>query len=743
MTLRAWRRRHRRSRRSGTGLALLTALTLLVLLVLPGAPRPAYAGLSASPSPSPSPAVAPGTEPGLPVQVILSALQPAAPRAGGTVQVRGVIRNLGGQGLSDVRVRLRLSLSPLITRGEVATAATETGPFGQPVAGSESPVTEALSPGAAVAFSITLPVDDLGLAASGVYLFGVEVRGRVGQYGYLDTQGRLRTFLPFTGRVSGYAPSRLAWLWSLVSAPARAPDGAFLDERLAAEMAPGGRLDTLVAAMADARRRTGVPTTVAVDPALLQAAADMAAGYRVRPHVGGPTVPGRGRAVAAAWLERLRAAVRSAPVLSLPYADPDVVALVRAGLGDDVSHTVQTGKEITRRLLPTSADASNIGWPPDGLLTKPALDTLTGTGVDTVVLSGAALPLTSPLTYTPDAGGIVQTVGGTVRALVTDDTLNALVASGAGDARGPSAATTAVLDLQRFLAETLLITLEQPNAPRTIVITPPRQWNPVPAYADGLLTASDTAPWLQPLTVEQAAAGSTPAAADRGSLNYPTSALARELPPGYLRGSGVSGDANVASVRADLREFETVLVGTNAAVVALDLALFRLESVSWRSDPARAQQLLGDVRDGLLSLKNRVRIGTGGLITLTSRSGTIPVTVVNGLSQPVRLQLVLSSNAARVTTRSPGVQTIEAGHAVTVPVQTRAVRTSGVFPVYAELLTPDGRPYADRVQLLVRSTAYGAVALGITGGALAVLLLAAAVRLVRRALGGRRPASAR
>lgn len=713
----------------------VAALAALVLLLPPNA-VPA----TADSTPSPVPTTGTRSEPNLPVQVTVSVLEPVAPRPGTTLRLRGTLLNRGTQPLTDVRARLRLSSLPIGSRGALGRSAVETGSFGFALASTESTLTDLLAPGASIGFDIATPVDDLGLSTSGVYPLGVEARGRSDASAGLQTVGRIRTFLPYTGRFPGFTPTRLAWLWPVVAPPARGPGGDFLGDGLAAEFSRSGRLNSLVTAASDTRGRRGLaslPLTLAVDPALLQAAADMSSGYRVRPLGGGPATGGTGGGAAAAWLAHLRIATSGTPVLGLPYADPDVAALVRAGLGEDVSHTVQTGRGIFRKLLPGAVDASDIGWPAGGVLTKPALDTLAGAGVGTFVLSGAALPLTQTLTYTPDARAAVQTVGGTVRALVSDDTLDTLIATGAGNlGSAPTAGQSARLDAQRILAETMLITLERPNTPRTVVVAPPRGWNPSPAYARDILTASGQVPWLRPISLPQAAAGAVPATL-RGPLTYPTTAVARELPATYLQGGGTAG--SVTTVRTGLRKFESVLVGPNAAAVGLDLAAFRLESAAWRGDLPRAAVLLSTVQSALLDLKSKVRIGTAGLITLTSRSGTIPITVVNGLSQPVRVQLVLSSNAARVTTRSPGVQTIAAGHSATVPVQTtRAVRTSGVFPVYAELFTPDGRPYADRVKLLVRSTAYGAVALGITGGAFMVLLFAVGVRLARRAWRGRR-----
>lgn len=310
----------------------------LVLLPLAGQ-VPAVA----DPSPSPTPtSVGARSEPELPVEISVTLLEPLAPRPGTALRVQGTVRNRGPDPLADVRVRLRLSGSRIVSRGALGRVATETGPFGNAVPGTEAKLTDLLPTDSFVAFDISTPVDDLELTTSGVYPFGVEARGR-GSSGSLQAVGRVHTFLPFTARFAGYTPTRLAWLWPLVAPPARGPAGEFLDDSLAADMGPRGRLSMLVEAAADERRArgaSGVPVTFAVDPALLQAAADMGAAYRVRLPNGGPAVPGTGGQVAGAWLTRLRTATSGAPVVSLPYADPDVTALVRAGLGDDVSHTV-------------------------------------------------------------------------------------------------------------------------------------------------------------------------------------------------------------------------------------------------------------------------------------------------------------------------------------------------------------------------------------------------------------------
>jgi len=96
------------------------------------------------------------------------------------------------------------------------------------------------------------------------------------------------------------------------------------------------------------------------------------------------------------------------------------------------------------------------------------------------------------------------------------------------------------------------------------------------------------------------------------------------------------------------------------------------------------------------------------------------------------------SNGGRVTV------TIPAHQQLAVSIKATA-KTSGVFPFTVRLLTPSGNPYGDARsearKLFVRSTVYGTITLVITAAATAALLLAVVIRLTRRAIAARRPAT--
>ncbi len=691
-------------------LATLAALPLLLGLALPTSAAVRQAGTAPS---------AEGDDPALPVALTVTLLEPKAPRPGAILRVRGTVRNRGAVPLTDVRVRVRVSDVPIGSRTALAEVARDTGAFGRSVRSSEQTVAPLLAPRQILPFALSVPVDDLGLDATGLYPFGVDARVR-GSSG-TEIAGRLRTFLPFLATDGRLVPTPLAWVWPLIATPHQGPDGAFVDDELAAQLGPGGRLSTLAAIAADYRRRPSAAITLAVDPALLDGAAVMARGYLVRAP-GQPARPGAGAAAAAAWLADVRAAAHGTPLIALPYADPDLVALTRAGAGQEVRLALDLGRTLTAQLLPDAAP-TGVLWPPGGLVDQATLDQLAGVGVSTLVLVGRALPLQDPPTYTPRAVADLSTAGAVMSATVADSGLSGLVGGVPGRATPPSAGALRLAE-QRFLAETFLITLERPGIARPVVVTAPRHWDPAPAYARAVLTDTASVPWLRPVSVPDVAADPGPRA-DRAGLTYPAGVIGTELPRDYLR--------SVASVRTGTRDLEAVVDNPRDPLTPdLQRATFRLESAAWRDDAATAARLQRLAAARVHDLKGRVRITTSGLITLTSRSGKIPLTVANGLSRPVELQVRMSSNQARVVVRDSPVRRIEPGHSIQLLAEYES-RTAGVFPVYAELYTPDGRLYSAPVKILVRSTAYGALALGITGGALGVLLVAVTVRLGRRA----------
>lgn len=733
------------------GLAGVTLLTLLA---------PAFLALAATgPARAEPTPVGPGAEdsspatPALPLTVRLRSLTPLAPQPHDVVVLTGSLQNETADTITNLDVSLRYRSARVGSRSEFDDyATTADGPL-PPRRANAAVVTVAkasIAAGTTVGFTIRVPVDSLDLDSRSwqVYEIGVQVNGVTPAEG-TETVGRLRTFLPWapTGVPGVGLPTRVAWVWPLADRPHRLVGSTWLDDDLADSLAPDGRLGRLLSIGLAAERQqtaptrprtkierqkhvvlkkpptvTPVPVTWAIDPMLVEDATGMAAGYQVT--VGRSTEPGRGKSVANAWLASLRAAVGRGQVLPLPYADPDVVAATRAGLGSEVQIAINKGQTS----LTTALDTATLtyAWPPDGLVDAGTLESLFAAGVQTVVLDGGALPiLGGEPAETPGAHAIVPFRDGKLDALLVDDGLRAVIAAGLANR------DLEPLALQRFLAELLMVQAELPSDQRALVVAPDRRWAPDPAFAAALLADTGKVPWVEPVGLSTVLDSPVSTKVSREPLTYPAQARADELSPSYL------GRVRKAKGRADA--FASITAPGVSQSRDFDDAVLRTMSAAWRDDHSEAEVRLSAVRAALSSTMTRVRIatGTGSFVTLTSHSGTVPVTVSNELDIPVHVVVGITSGLhLKVAGNGRKSEVIPPHRRIPIDVKATA-QTSGVFPLEVTLYTPSGQTY-QQVKLFVRSTAYGAVALLITGGATAVLFIAVIVRLFRRALRARR-----
>jgi hypothetical protein len=721
-------------------------------LALVAAAAPALA----DPTPTPSASAF-----ALPVAVTLDALRPLAPQPDDTLQITGTLRNQSTQPITGMTVQLAVSSTKVGSRGQFDDyAATPDGPVpadAQYPTGTvvDLPQTE-IAAGASERFHLSVPVSALGLTEIWqVYELAVVVNGLLvtGQ----QQVGRLRTFLPYApvGVPGVGQPTQVAWIWPLVDRPHRTGDATWTDDELATGLATDGRLAQLVAAGTAAQEQHApeppqrpkrkkhsppppppppkppvnpVPVTWAIDPLLVDDATRMAAGYQVGT---GDARDGTGQAAARSWLTALKQAVTGGQVLGLPYADPDIPAAARWGLSTEVQVARTAGQTLLQKSL--GVTPLSYAWPPDGLADERTLNTLFAGGVTTVVLDSDALPVEGGVpSETPGAHTTVQSrdaLDGKLEALLIDHTLADVVDTGADD---PSAARLAI---QRFVSELLMIQAELPSDQRSLVVAPHRRWTPTADYASQLLAATGRVPWVQPVNLGAVAASPHYEKVRRSALTYPPSERSQQLSGTYLE--------SVAAIKSDIDSFADILPPGDAQARAFDSGILRLLSSAWRKTPVLAEAESASLRRSVESTMGKVRISSkeGSLVTLTSHSGIVPVTVQNDLDAPVRVVVRVEQDAGRhlIVKNGREVQTIGAHRKAPLDVRATA-RTSGVFPLTVTLYTPGakGQPYGAPVKLLVRSTAYGATALFITGGATALLLLTVVARLVRRARAARR-----
>jgi hypothetical protein len=338
----------------------------------------------------------------------------------------------------------------------------------------------------------------------------------------------------------------------------------------------------------------------------------------------------------------------------------------------------------------------------------------------------------------------ISRAGGPITALLSDPVLDRIVAG-----RVSYDATTAVR--QRFAAETAMIVAESPRLVRQVVIALPHQFDPRSTAAAALLSDTGLLPWVDPVPLSQAVDAPPDPRAERGPLRYPAAARAAELPSDLVTGIAATGHA-VADLRAILcppagqTDVRRGRLGCHPDTLALPVehALLASASAAWRGDAAGGRALLASVDRRARGYLGRVRVTTTGTVTLVSQSGSIPVTIANDLPLPVTVRLdITTPNQSQLRVNSDRLYVIPSGAKAQQTVQARTSSAGKArFPIFVQLETPAGDPVGSRAELVVRSSAYGAIAVAITGGALAVLFGTVAFRLIRTAVRARRRAGA-
>ncbi|MEE1749034.1 DUF6049 family protein [Streptomyces sp. JV184] len=657
------------------------------------------------------------------VDVSLNTLSPSAPVKGDTLTVSGTVTNRGRDTIKAATVDLRVG-PKLLGRTEIDTAARRTGYAlgSDPAAlGGKYTVKIAKLPtGISQDFTLSVPVGKLGLGDDGVYQLGVSLSGQTSRAPYPQVLGIERTFLPWQEEERD-SRTKVTYLWPLIaSAHVTAETGTddqqtpvFADDDLAAELAPGGRLEQLVSLGSQ------LPVTWVIDPDLLASVDAMTGNYRVKS--GDTTVAGTNQAVAKKWLTALEAAVSDGKVVALPFADPDLASIAHRGknVSGTLSH-LQTATEVAGSTVQTILHvkpSTDFAWPVDGAIDPSIVDVATSAGAHKVIARSDSLQETGNLPYTPTAA---RPIGGGTTAVVADARLSTAFQ---GDM---SKAGNSTLAVQKFLAQTLALTAQDTDAERSIVVAPQR--TPTVAQAQSMARALhglDDGRWTQPLGLVEAAGAKPDADATTGvpgTSQYPRKLRGQELPTQAFQ--------DIKSTQVSLNNFQVILTQTERVVTPFGNALNRSMSTSWRGRPLEAQQYRDSVRTYLQDLINEVQLISKSDVTLSGRSATIPVTVQNRLLQGVD-HLVLrlkSENATRLKLNDGGAVAeqpirIGAGHSQSVKFDA-AANVNGQVQMTAQLYTEDGTPYGDEMTFTVKVSELTPTVLLVIAGGLLLLVLA-------------------
>ncbi|MDQ1106109.1 DUF6049 family protein [Nocardioides zeae] len=720
------------------------AALLLVLAVLLGPLSTLVAGPAGAVGPAAGPALA-DEETGTPLTVTIDGVTPdvgvLAP--GTVVTVTGTVTNASDETWTDLQIFPVTSSAPLTTEAELEAAA-DSDPLsfiGERllVDGLFDESVTRLAPGETRPYRLDLPIEQLQISgAPGVYWLGVHALGADGDGTRSgNAVGRARTFLPLLDRGRAADTAGRASVVVPLRAPVRyAADGSIADpEAWAVQLGDGGRLRR-IADVIDPDSGAG-PTSILLDPALLDVARRLAEGNPARSlaptsdpeeepeeepddpgstgtdateepsddatdpgSVGGDTgdlqvADGPLAAAAASWLEDVLAAATAGDLLVLPYGDVDLGA---AALHDPVAY----GRAR--------------------LLADDALDRYGLEGTPAVAPRGEGLPT-----------GVVDALEDDVVVLVGDGELGADAPEGLSAAAphaeadgrqvvvvddavaeggpAPGDRTSGVLLRQRLAATMVAGALaDEEGATQERAVLLPALWNPGDA---GTPTRGLTTGWLRsvPLTDLATAVDAEPVAtglADLATEVDPAQALPDDL--FVLSRSLVTRGSRLDSI---LPETDAVRSQTERAAAAV-------LSYEHRGDLARVRSGVRDQIEQVQGLLASVTVEAPPTITLSGDDGDFNVRVVNGLDQPVVVEL-RGDESRRVTVAPSGPVEVPAGGSASVRM-TVTMHRLGVYDVDVRVVDETGTALGGAVAVPVRSAAVSDIIWAIIIGATVLLV---------------------
>lgn len=635
-----------RSRAASRAAAALTSLVAALW---------AFGGLA------PAPAAAdddPAAE--APVTIVVDAVSPAVLHPGEDLTVTATVHNNQSEAMSGASVGLRINRVRPASRAELEGWVTgSSGAVGKQVVAQQP---EPIPAGGAAQVTLTVPANKVGLldqldvwgprglavtvadttgtrlAMQRTFLLwqpdeavpqvrvavvaAVTGPGRVVEPGEADDDGSGASSTPTT-TAGATTASDATGTAGTSSAPTTSADRTALE----ALTSTGGRLHTLLTLAADPA------LDLVVDPALL---ADAAAA--------GPS--------ARAWATGLGQALAVRESFALPWSDPDLVALARAG--DDT--LLGTARDLTRTAWPTSGTPrQGVLWSPDASTggVEAALAAATE-GVRAVVVGTSTLQADGAVA---DARQEVTTDSGTVAALVPDDLLTRLMTDPESVEPGASVATT----VQRMLAEIAVLAHDGAADPHEALIAIDRTADVDPEVFTALMAALRTSPWsrLVPLSATLgAAAGAEP-------VTLPDESSADDV----LSAPSVRA---LAGERASTIAFAQVTADPEAFVTGLDDEVLAPLAVAWRADPAARGDEVAGVLAGARDRRTGLSLVPVDTLTVISSSAPFRFVVRNDLGTAATVRVEVRPRAACLRPSTSEPVEVPAGEQATAAVELQA-----------------------------------------------------------------------
>ncbi|MCW2844298.1 MAG: hypothetical protein JWN22_2214 [Nocardioides sp.] len=652
-----------------------------------------------------------------PLSVTLTSMAPAEIPRKGVITLTGVVANSSAEDWTDINVAPFVSSAPITTRDELAEAAATAASVAVGERLTDSGTYAAvgdLAPGAQAPFTIRVPVTSLPNSTDpGVYWIGVHALGANVDGRDLVADGRARTFIPLVPRAVARTRSvPVSVVLPMRERARRAADGSLNGPaRWVSLTRPEGRLSRVVDFGASAG---AAPVSWLVDPAVLDALDDFSRGNpglsfgskrakgaekqddgqpsssaspSTTPSTksGSPSEEERSRA--ATVLETFLGTARSHDLLTLGYADPDVVSLARRR----PSLLKRADTLAAKRMAVRSLTGAPVVAPPSGyfdpdLLPEVPKDTL-------MVLSDRGKLETQALSLLPSGQD--------------------LVLSDARASAGGPAPTTPLDPLalrQRVLSDAALEATKGSEPPRPIVVNVPYGWDPGAYWRQADFFGGLQRPWVRLAPVPRGATS-----AYDGTMAYGPAQLKQEI----------RGD-NVDATRTLVRTSDVLghlLANENDVTERLTGAALQASAYSARPTLGLAAEQVQALDATVRTQLDKVQVTGTDFVTLSGGSGTLTVTLVNGLDQPITIGLRARTDSPAVKVRTPEPVSMQAGQRTTL--RLRVASGIGVHEVKLYPVTAQGEEAGTPLTFSLRTSQVGRLIwyIIIAGGTLLAVMI--------------------
>ena len=413
------------------------------------------------------------------------------------------------------------------------------------------------------------------------------------------------------------------------------------------------------------------------------------------------------------------AALRPSPsrqVVAAPYAPIALDAWQTSGLTEEIGEQFDAGRSTLNRLIGIQPDPSIAVLDPT--INADGLDLLHADGATSVIVpSDRLLPAIDPATTAAPTRGfdLRGARGQRLRALASDPAITAALADG----------TDPWTAAQRALAELSLIATANriPAQGLAVIVPPDASPDTVGAllagltYRDGTSAGGAGAPLLSPVLLDDlfAITDVTTTYGDDG-VAAPTVRNLRSDPPSSL---GDYPDSLRTAKRSITGLLSMIPESPGLASGAVHRSL--TSGDRFLTDEARGA-VLASTGFAVVAVTDEIVMTPEQIVTLTSRSGKVPLNIENRLQVPARVHVSLRSAKLDFPDGAEFDQVLAPGTTTRIDARV-TTRASGAFPLEVIVTSADTVTPVTRARFTVRSTAVSGIGLIISIGAGLFLLL--------------------